>query len=99
MAFSIALHPVFEAWLMALRDDRGRKRIVQRLAIVEGGSLGDAKSVGDGVSEMRLHIGPGYRLYFTRRGGELVILLCGGDKDSQDRDIRQAKRLASELEA
>ena len=58
------------------------------------GHIGDAQSVGDGVFEMRVHYGPGYRLYFIREGRQMVVLLCGGDKDSQERDIRQAKELA-----
>ena len=60
------------------------------------GHIGDAQPVGDGVFEMRLHYGPGYRLYFIREGGQMVVLLCGGDKDSQERDIRQAKELAGD---
>ena len=60
------------------------------------GHIGDAQPVGDGVFEMRLHYGPGYRLYFIREGGQIVVLLCGGDKDSQERDIRQAKELAGD---
>lgn len=60
------------------------------------GHIGDTQSVGDGVFEMRLHYGPGYRLYFIREGGQMVVLLCGGDKDSQERDIRQAKELAGD---
>ena len=60
------------------------------------GYIGDAQPVGDGVFEMRIHYGPGYRLYFIREGGQMVVLLCGGDKDSQQRDIRQAKELAGD---
>lgn len=60
------------------------------------GHIGDTQPVGDGVFEMRLHYGPGYRLYFIREGGQMVVLLCGGDKDSQERDIRQAKELAGD---
>jgi putative addiction module killer protein len=83
---------MFRAWVKELRDLRARARI-DRLA---EGNPGDVKSVGDGVSELRIDYGPGYRLYFTRKGALLVILLCGGDKSSQDRDIRQAKALAKE---
>ena len=60
------------------------------------GTLGDARPVGDGVSEMRIHYGPGYRLYFIRQATEVIVLLCGGDKDSQQRDIEQAKQIATE---
>ena len=71
-------------------------RINSRLQRLEHGHFGDMRSVGDGVSEMRVGYGPGYRLYFTREGQYVVVLLCGGDKDSQIRDIRLAKRIARE---
>ena len=71
-------------------------RIVARLLAAEDGHLGDVRAVGDGVSEMRIQYGPGYRIYFITRGGELIILLCGGDKDSQRRDIERAKRMATQ---
>ncbi|HLY81209.1 MAG TPA: type II toxin-antitoxin system RelE/ParE family toxin [Caulobacteraceae bacterium] len=87
---------VFRAWLAGLRDLRARGRIAVRIDRLAEGNPGDVKSVGDGVSELRIDHGPGYRLYFTRQGALLVILLCGGDKSSQDRDIRQAKALAKE---
>ncbi len=69
-----------------------------RLTRAEAGNLGDVKSVGDNVSEMRLFVGKGYRLYFTIRGGELILLLCGGDKSSQQRDIKRAKAILMNLE-
>ncbi len=78
------------------RDLQARARIAVRIDRLADGNPGDAKSVGDGVSELRIDYGPGYRLYFTRKGDRLVILLCGGDKSSQDRDIRQAKAMAKE---
>ena len=87
----------FTAWLDGLADDKDRRRIAIRLARVEAGLIGDAEPVGEGVSELRLHFGPGYRVYFVRRGIELIWLLCGGDKSTQQRDIKRAKELAKEL--
>ena len=86
----------FTAWFAALRDDQARKRIAARLVRLSAGLFGDAKSVGDGVSELRVDHGPGYRVYFTRRGQTIVLLLCGGDKGSQQRDIESAKAMARE---
>jgi putative addiction module killer protein len=86
----------FDRWLTGLRDRRALARIAARLDRLAAGNPGDVQPVGDGVSELRIDYGPGYRVYFTRRGPVLVILLCGGDKSSQDRDIRQAKALAEE---
>lgn len=77
-----------------MRDRRAVARINARLRNVSLGNLGDIRSVGDGISEMRIPYGPGYRIYFMRRGLTLVVLLCGGDKGSQQRDIERAKRLA-----
>ena len=88
----------FAQWLASLRDDMAAKRIKQRIARVQIGLFGDAKSVGDGLSELRIDHGPGYRVYFMRRGDILVILLCGGDKGSQARDISRAKAMAEQLE-
>jgi len=88
----------FDAWLTALRDRRGRTAIAQRVARLAAGNPGDIKPVGDRVSELRIDVGPGYRLYFTRRGGQLIVLLCGGDKSSQSRDIARAKALERDLE-
>ena len=87
----------FRAWTAGLRDQRARARIAVRIDRLAEGNPGDSKSVGDGVSEMRIDYGPGYRLYYTRRGPLLVILLCGGDKSSQDRDVRAAKAMAKEI--
>lgn len=88
----------FAQWLASLRDDVAAKRIKQRIARVQIGLFGDAKSVGDGLSELRVDHGPGYRVYFIRRGDILVILLCGGDKGSQARDISRAKAMVEQLE-
>jgi putative addiction module killer protein len=88
----------FSRWLKDLRDTRARAKILVRIDRLEMGNPGDARPVGNGVSEMRVHYGPGYRVYFVQRGEALVVLLCGGDKDSQASDINQAIRLAQELE-
>jgi putative addiction module killer protein len=81
----------FEEWLDELNDQRAVARVLARLARVRQGNLGDCKSVGEGVSELRVDYGPGYRVYFGQKGRTLVVLLCGGDKRTQDRDIRLAK--------
>ena len=88
---------VFDIWLRGLCDERAFARIVRRLDRLAEGNPGDAKSIGDGVSELRIDYGPGYRVYFTRRSEAIVLLLCGGDKDNQVRDIRIAKGLAKEV--
>ena len=87
---------VFTAWLDNVKDERAAARIVTRIRRMEIGNAGDVRSVGEGVSEIRIDYGPGYRVYFTRRGRTLVILLCGGDKKSQRKDIALAKRMAKE---
>lgn len=86
----------FDRWLSGLRDRRAVARIAARLDRLAGGNPGDAQPVGDGVSELRINHGPGYRVYFIQRGPVLIILLCGGDKASQSRDIQQAKVLAEQ---
>ena len=88
---------IFRDWLAALRDKQAAAIIRRRITRLELGHFGDTKVIGDGVSELRIDFGPGYRLYFTRRGEALVILLCGGDKGSQARDIARAKQMAKEL--
>jgi putative addiction module killer protein len=90
--------PAFKTWFDGLRDSLGQKRILVRIGRLERGNFGDSKSVGARVSELRIDHGPGYRVYFARRGSELVILLGGGDKSSQARDIRDAQRLAEVME-
>lgn len=87
----------FDRWLARLRDGRARTKIEARLVRVRAGLVGDAKPVGSGVWELRVDVGPGYRLYYVRRGAALVVLLCGGDKGSQDRDILRAKAVARSL--
>jgi putative addiction module killer protein len=87
----------FDDWLRALRDPVGKARILARLRSAALGNFGDCEPVGDGVSEMRIHAGPGYRVYFTRRDRTVYLLLCGGDKSSQQKDIRKAKELLLQL--
>ena len=87
----------FVAWLDDLKDKRAQVRVVARLRLAEGGNFGDWQPVQGEVSEMRVHYGPGYRLYFVRRGRVVVVMLNAGDKSSQKRDIRRAAKLATEL--
>lgn len=87
----------FVDWLDELQDKRAQVRIAARLRQVESGNLGDWQSVQGEVSELRVHFGPGYRLYFTRRAKVIVVLLTAGDKSTQNRDIRRALKIASEV--
>ncbi len=89
--------PAYAAWFTGLRDRTAKARIDIRLRRLSLGNSGDIRSVGEGVSELRIHYGPGYRIYLTRQGDTVVILLSGGDKNSQDQDIRLAKELARNL--
>ena len=89
----------FDTWLKALRDPIAKARVITRIRSAEAGNLGDCSPVGDGISEMRIHVGPGYRLYYCRRGEITYLLLCAGDKSSQQKDIRTAKSLLKSLEA
>lgn len=88
---------VFAAWFAGLRDRQARARITVRIRRLSLGNPGDVKHVGGGVSEMRIDYGPGFRVYFVGRGAAIVVLLCGGDKRSQDRDIARALELAKEV--
>ena len=88
----------FAAWLDGLTDLRAAARIAQRILRLQSGLMGDVKPIGRGVSELRVDHGPGYRVYFVMRGQVLIILLCGGDKRTQRRDIARAQTLAAELE-
>ncbi len=88
----------FREWFGGLRDLRAQAHIVRRIERAQAGNLGDVKVLGDGVSEMRIHYGPGYRLYLARRGARLILLLCGGDKSSQAADIRRAREMARKLD-
>jgi putative addiction module killer protein len=87
----------FSKWLDGLDDIQARARVMVRIERLAMGNPGDAKAVGEGVSELRIHYGPGYRVYYKQRGSELVILLAGGNKGSQSRDIKIALRLAKNL--
>jgi putative addiction module killer protein len=97
-AFQISETPDFARWFGSLRDLRAVAKIADRLRRAADGNFGDVKSAGGGVSELRIDYGPGYRVYFIQRGKTLVILLCGGDKRSQNADIAEAKRLKAEIE-
>ena len=89
---------IFREWFEHLDDERARERIAQRIVRLQSGLMGDVRPVGGGVSELRIDHGPGYRVYFVRRGRVLIILLCGGDKGSQRRDIARARELAADVE-
>ena len=95
--FTVQLTPSFQSWLDALRDVRAQVSIARRIERISAGNLGDVKPVGEGVSELRVDVGPGYRVYFVQRGGHWVVLLAGGDKSSQSRDIARAQQLAKEI--
>lgn len=98
MAFEIETTGEFDIWLDGLTDMVARAAIATRIVRVASGLFGDHRSIGDRVSELRIHTGPGYRVYYTARGRRIVILLCGGDKRSQRRDIELAKAMAAEIE-
>lgn len=97
--FIIQKTDTFDRWLLDLKDVRGKAKILARLKRAEQGNLGDFKSVGDGVSEMRINFGPGYRLYFSKRTNVLILILIGGDKSKQVRDIHHAKQILNECGA
>lgn len=96
--FSIRRLPEFDAWLGSLRDGVTLRRLVVRLRKAQLGNLGDVKPVGEGVFEMREHFGPGWRMYYVRRGQTLIVMLGGGEKSSQSGDIARAIALASQIE-
>jgi putative addiction module killer protein len=97
-AIEVRQTTIFRRWLDDLADRRAAAHIAQRIVRLEAGLVGDAKPVGDGVSELRIDHGPGYRVYFVQRERVLIILLCGGDKRSQRRDIDRARALVADLE-
>ena len=96
--YQIQQTEAFAKWLSGLRDVRAKARVLARLDSARLGNLGDTKSVGGGVSEMRIDVGPGLRVYFTRRQRVIVILLCGGDKATQSKDISRAKLMAHDID-
>jgi putative addiction module killer protein len=87
----------FAAWLASLQDAKAKSTIAKRLVRVASGLMGDVKPVGEGISELRIDFGPGYRLYLKQQGKALIVLLCGGDKSTQQQDIRRAKKLSAGL--
>ena len=89
--------PQFTSWLHSLKDFRAKQKIATRIRRLRFGHIGDVKPVGEGVSELRIHEGKGYRVYFVQRNGVVVILLCGGNKKTQSRDITAAKAIAKEV--
>ncbi|MGH8713555.1 MAG: type II toxin-antitoxin system RelE/ParE family toxin [Casimicrobiaceae bacterium] len=95
--FQIQQTEVFAKWFVNLRDVRAKARILARLDSIRLGNLGDAKSVGGGVSEMRIDVGAGYRVYFARRQRIIVILLCGGEKSTQAKDIANARLIVRQI--
>lgn len=96
--FTVRLTQEFQDWLDGFKDMKAQLRIVARLRLAEAGNLGDWKSVGEQVSEMRVAFGPGYRLYFTKRQNILIVMLAGGDKSTQARDIKRAQKILQQLE-
>ena len=96
--FTVIRTEAFATWLDGLKDRNTRIRLVRRLEKAQVGNLGDVKPVGEGVSEMREHFGPGWRMYYVQRGNVLIVMLGGGDKTSQASDIAAAKHMAKELD-
>lgn len=97
--FTVLQTEEFRNWLDGLRDLKAQVRIAARLRLAEAGNLGDWKSLGESLSEMRVDVGPGYRLYFTRRQNVLIVMLAGGDKSTQSRDIKRSQKILLQLES
>lgn len=95
--FEVRSTTEFDKWIYRLADDIGRAKIYARIQRIAEGNPGDTRPVGEGVSEMRINFGPGYRVYYKQIGRVVVILLCGGDKSTQEADIKRAKKLAATL--
>ena len=98
MDYEVRQTDEFEAWLDGLADAIGKEAIATRILRVQRGLFGDSGPVGGNVSELRVHVGPGYRAYYTVRGRTIVFMLCGGDKSTQKKDIKKAKDIAAQLE-
>jgi putative addiction module killer protein len=96
MQYELETTEIFNKWLQKLRDRQAVLAITKRLGRAKLGNFGDVAPVGSGVSEMRFFIGPGYRLYYVIRGGKIIVMLCGGDKSTQEKDIKKAKELAED---
>jgi len=96
--YQIKQTDIFAAWLAELRDNKAKARIISRLDSARLGNLGDCKPVGAGIREMRVHVGPGYRIYFKQQGKLVIFLLCGGSKSGQAKDIERARQLVLEIE-
>jgi putative addiction module killer protein len=94
---TIARTAEFDGWLKSLRDPKAQARILARIVSAELGNFGDCKPAGEGVSEMRIDFGPGYRVYFSRQGETVYLLLAGGDKSTQTADIKRAQKMLREL--
>ncbi|MCJ8158359.1 type II toxin-antitoxin system RelE/ParE family toxin [Sphingomonas sp. LaA6.9] len=97
MTYTVATTDEFDDWLGELADEKAKGAITDRIVRVQSGLFGDSKSLGDKVSELRIHVGPGYRVYYTIQARVVVILLCGGDKSDQKQNMKLAKKLAAEL--
>lgn len=95
--YTISQTQLFRHWLQKMRDKNAQVRIAARIRNAEAGNLGDSRSVGEGVSEMRIHLGPGYRVYYTITGSTVILLLMGGDKSTQQADIKRAIAMARQL--
>ena len=98
MKYNIKQTDIFSKWLLKLKDIKGKVSIIRRIDRMRKGNFGDHKGLGDEVSELRFTVGAGYRVYYTVRNGEVVLLLVGGDKSTQKVDIEKAKKLAKELQ-
>lgn len=95
-AYQVVRSATFDKWLSSLKDKRGAARVLARVRRLAEGNPGDVRPVGGGLSELRINYGPGYRVYFVRRASTVVVLLCGGDKSTQRRDIERAHQIAQE---
>ena len=96
--YEIKSTKTFSHWLMKLKDFKGRIAVARRIERMEHGNFGDVKSIGASISELRIQTGPGYRVYFTKREEQIIILLVGGDKSTQSKDIEKAKKMLKEID-